>query len=86
MSDVKEIIEYNLEQIDTLFKEECFEELAEFLGTSICDGHCKVYDTSYCMSLCSLYSAYYKLYHEPILDNLNELKSLVCQKINTKED
>lgn len=83
MDKTKEIIEYNLNHIDMLYAEESYEELADFLGTSICDGYCL--NSTNCKQ-CALFVAYHKLFKEPTNENLNEIKALVCQKIHKKED
>lgn len=82
MKNVQEIVQYNLDQINKLFEEESYEELADFLGTSICDGYCL--NGANCEQ-CALFVAYHKLFKEPTNANLNEVKALVCQKIHIKE-
>lgn len=87
MSKVEETIKYYLDNIDTLFNadtDEWFEPLAEFVGTGICDGYCALTGTDECSLVCSLYHAMSTLKTEPTLENLNGVKSLVCQKLHEK--
>ena len=40
MTKVQEVIQYYLDHIDLMHKEENYEELCDFIGTGICDGFC----------------------------------------------
>ena len=86
MSKTQETIKYYLDTIDTLFKEDdWFEKLADFLGTGICDGFCcGMYGTNDCTKVCSLFHAMPTLKSEPTNENLNKVKSFVCQRIHNK--
>ena len=86
MSNTQETIKYYLDTIDTLFKaDDWFDKLSDFLGTGICDGFCcGMYGTNDCTKVCSLFHAMSTLKSEPTIENLNEVKSFVCQYIHKK--
>lgn len=86
MSKTQETIKYYLDTIDTLFKEDdWFEKLSDFLGTGICDGFCcGLYGTNDCTKVCSLFHAMSTLKSEPTIENLNEVKSLVSQRLHNE--
>ena len=87
MSSVEETIKYYLDNIDVRFYAETddwFELLAEFVGTGICDGYCALTGTNECTKVCSLYHAMSTLKTEPTLENLNEVKSLICQRLHNE--
>ena len=84
MNKVQETIQYYTDKLDELFKEESFEELSDFLGTGICDGYCDIHNTGNCPQSCALFYSVHKLIAEPTNENLNEVKSFVCQAIHKK--
>ena len=83
MSKADKVIKYYLDSLDTMYKEESFEEMTDFLGTGICDGFCGR-STDNCQQGCALFSAVHQLIAEPTDENLNEVKSIVCQIIHQK--
>lgn len=83
MSKADKVIKYYLDSLDTMYKEESFEEMTDFLGTGICDGFCGR-STDNCQQGCALFSAVHQLIDEPTDENLNEVKSIVCQIIHQK--
>ena len=88
MSKAQEIIKYNLDNIDTLFNADIadwFEPLAEFVGTSICDGYCtNMKDSDDCVKSCALFHAMSLLKTEPTVENLNEVKAIICRILHNK--
>ena len=83
MSEVQEIIKYYVDTIDKLCEEQSYEELCDFLGTGICDGFCDRKVES-CQKNCALFSAVHKFLAESTNENLNEIKSFVCQIIHNR--
>lgn len=83
MSKADETIKYYLDMIDTLFKEDdWFDQLSDFLGTGICDGYCTLSCTDEDSKICALFQAMSSLKTEPTIENLNEVKSIVCQRLH----
>ena len=80
MTKVQEVIQYYLDHIDLMHKEENYEEFCDFIGTGICDGFCN-HSTDECQKNCALFYSVHKYLAEPTNDNLNEVKSFVCQYI-----
>lgn len=75
--------EYYLKELDRMFSNNLFDEAREFLGTGICDGICKKFTDS-CPKGCALFHALEECIAHNTNDNLNELKSIVCQILNQK--
>lgn len=75
--------EYYLKELDRMFNKKLFQEMREFLGTGICDGICKKFTDS-CPKGCALFHALEECIAHNTNDNLNELKSIVCQILNQK--
>ena len=75
MTKVQEVIQYYLDHIDLMHKEENYEELCDFIGTGICDGFC-ILSTDECEKKCPLFYSVYKYLAEPTNDNLNEVKMM----------
>lgn len=75
--------EYYLKELDRMFNKKFFQEMREFLGTGICDGICKKFTDS-CPKGCALFHALEECIAHNTNDNLNELKSIVCQILNQK--
>ena len=83
MTKVQEVIQYYLDHIDLMHKEENYEEFCDFIGTGICDGFCDRKVES-CQKNRALFYSVHKYLAEPTNDNLNEVKSFVCQYIHKK--
>lgn len=84
MTKAQETIKYYTDTIDKLCEEQSYEELWDFLGTGICDGMYCDRKVESCQKNCALFSAVHKFLAEPTNENLNEVKSFVCQIIHNR--